>query len=158
MPKFVNIFFKFQPALQIDAELRPVWAIVAEKTLLYVRSVMTKNPEYWPKMMMGENLQEGIENPYTKHLCKWMQVSNTTICTPSYIKRCIWKAAIKSILGQRMITSTTCFAMNPPQNSSRIQHWFKPKTWVSDSVPSKILAQFRTCNAGLGEQSSCLWW
>ena len=43
----------------IDAGLKPIWALIAERTLLYARSVMTKHPNYWPKMMMGENLQEG---------------------------------------------------------------------------------------------------
>ena len=61
----------------IDAGLRPIWALIAEKSLVYAKSVMTKSSEYWPKIAMGENLQNGLQSPYVSHLCKWMRKCNT---------------------------------------------------------------------------------
>ena len=137
----------------IDAGLKPVWAIIAEKSLIYARSVMTKDPGYWAKIAMGENIQIGLDSPYIRQLCSWMQKCGTTIQAPIRIKKAVKKASIQSILRQRTTTGVTCFAMNPPHSSSKIQSWFKPKNWISDSVFSKIIAQFRSCNSGLGNRA-----
>ena len=82
-----------------------------------------------------------------------MQACNNSIRAPNIIRKSVKKASINAILRQRMIAGTTCFAMNPPHGFSRTQQWFKHKPWVSDTLTSKILAQFRLCNAGLGNRA-----
>ena len=100
---------------------------------------------------MGANLQEGPDNHYVRHISKWMQKCSTSLRAPVIIKKAVKKASIRSVLDQRKATGISCFSMNPPQ-CSKNQSWFKPKTWVSDSSTSKIIAIFRTCNAGLGNR------
>ena len=41
--------------------------------------------------------------------------------------------------------------MNGPVVSS-VKDWFSPKPWVNDHGSSKIIAQFRACNIGLGNR------
>ena len=135
----------------IDAGLRPIWAVVAEKVLLYARSVMTKENDYWPKLAMSYCLNEGLHVPYTKNLVKWMKEANTTIQSSALIKKDIHRSSISYVMNEYYRCSTTSFAMSPPLNTCS-QKWFKLKTWVSDSAYSKTLAQFRCCNSGLGNR------
>ena len=54
----------------LDAGFKPVWAVVAEKALLFAQAIMTRPVTYWPKMAMQENILLGNKNPYTKYLMK----------------------------------------------------------------------------------------
>ena len=138
-------------ASNIDAGLKPIWACVAEKVLLYSNTVMGKAVTYWPKIAMGENLAKGSQNPYTRYLLKWKVATDTFNVSPRKIKDAVHQAAVVSVLNQQKTTYLTTFAMNCPETSTK-ERWFKPKTWVNDSGSSKILAQFRACNIGLGNR------
>ena len=135
----------------IDAGLKPVWSIVAENVLLYARSVMTKSISYWPKLAMNYNLREGLSMPYTKHLVGWMNKGNSTVTTPDLIKKNIKRAAIRYVREEQIRTRVTSFALTMPYGT-KVQRWFQPKSWVSDSGFSKILAEHRCCNAGYGNR------
>ena len=135
----------------IDAGLKPVWAVVAEKVLLYANSTMSKPSTYWAKMAMNENVACGTTSPYTKSLIKWKHSTNFPGLTPKLIKSSVTTAAIADVLTQQRATCTTTFAMNVP-NHSKSSKWFQPKSWVNDSCCSAIIAQFRACNANLGNR------
>ena len=136
----------------IDAGLKPVWAVVAEKSLLFAQSVMNKSSTYLPKLSMRENLAQGIRNPYTRYLLSLKaECTIVSLGTPTHIKNSVFKAAIGSVLQQRKKTYLTTFAMNGPDSFSK-NRWFKPKTWVNDSGASKLFAEFRACNVGLGNR------
>ena len=136
----------------IDAGLKPVWAIVAEKALLFARAIMSRPITYWPKLAMRENLLVGRENPYARYLMKLKVDSNiVSLNTPKMIRKLVKKAAVDHVLQLQKETYLTTFAMNGPGTSSH-QRWFKPKAWVNDSGASKLMAQFRACNAGLGNR------
>ena len=135
----------------IDAGLRPVWSVIAEKMLLYARRTMTKPVSDWSKLAMNENISHGSVSPYTKNLLKWKTVTDTFDASPQVIKAAVKRAAIVDVLDQQRSTYITTFAMNGPGSSS-VNAWFKPKTWVKDSGLSKIIAQFRSCNSGLGNR------
>lgn len=136
----------------LDAGLKPVWALVAEKTLLFARSVMDKPCTYWPKLAMRENLSQGVKNPYTRSLSNLKaDCGIPDLACPRQIKDSVQKAAIRSVVLRQKSTYVTTFAMSCPGYSA-IQRWFKPKAWVNDSGASKILAQFRACNSGLGNR------
>ena len=138
-------------AVHIDAGLRPIWSIVAEKVLLYSHSTMSKSLSFWPKMAMNECMTLGQKSPYFRYVLKWKEKTESFDLTPTQIKKVVKKAAISSIIMQQKITSTTTFSMTPP-GSSPSNQWFKPKSWVSDSGISQIFAQFRSCNAGFGNR------
>lgn len=136
----------------LDAGFKPVWAVVAERALLFAQSVMGRPATYWPKIAMQENLLNGSKNPYTKYLLKLKADCNIlSLTTPNFIRKSVHKAAIASVLQEQKSTYLTTFAMNGPESSSN-HRWFKPKAWVNDSGSSKIFAQFRACNTGLGNR------
>ena len=41
-------------ASSLDAGLKPVWAVIAEKVLLYANTIMSRPVSYWPKVAMNE--------------------------------------------------------------------------------------------------------
>ena len=43
----------------LDAGLKPVWAVIAEKVLVYANNTMKKPLSYWPKLAMNENVNLG---------------------------------------------------------------------------------------------------
>ena len=136
----------------IDAGLKPVWAVVAEKFLHYSRSTMTKPSTSWAKMAMNENLSLGVQSPYTRCLLKWREATTCFgLQSKKKISDCIHRAAVASVLDEQRLTFVTTFAMNGPLPHSS-HRWFKPKSWVDDSGCSKIIAQFRACNSGLGNR------
>ena len=71
------------------------------------------------------------------------------------VRKNINRVAIVNILLQRKKTSTTSFALNGPAYSRR-SSWFKPKPWVTDTGLSKIYAEFRVNNIGLGNRGPAL--
>ena len=136
----------------IDAGLKPVWAVIAEKFLHFSQSTMSKPSESWTKMAMNENLSLGVQSPYTRCLLKWREATNCFGLQPKKkISICVHRAAVASVLDEQRATCVSTFAMNGPQPPSS-QRWFKPKKWVNDSGCSKIIAQFRACNSGLGNR------
>ena len=138
-------------ASSLDAGLKPVWAVVAERVLLYANATMSKPESYWPKIAMNENIERGTQSPYTKYLLKWRRATGSITLTPKQIKASVTKAAISSVLNEQRSVSATTFSMNGP-GSSPVNRWFKPRTWVSDSSFSKIYAEFRACNSSLGNR------
>ena len=139
-------------ACSIDAGLQPVWSLVAKKVLIFAKSVMDKPSTYWPKLAMQENLSQGIKNPYTRYLLNLKSDCNiVSLSSPKHIKESVHGAAIFDVLHQQRSSYLTTFAMSVPDRSSN-QSWFKPKSWVNDHGSSKIIAQFRACNIGLGNR------
>ena len=135
----------------IDGGLQPVWSLVAEKVLFYSSKVMKYPASYWPKLAMEENLALGTRSPYTKYLIKWKKATNTFGVTNKAMKDNILKAAIDDVVKERMTNSTSSFPMNFPNITQR-SVFFKPKWWVNDSGFCKIFAEFRSCNASLGNR------
>ena len=135
----------------IDAGLRPVWALVAEKTLLYAHKIMRRDPSYWPKIAMTEQLALGTRSPYVNHLLKCKKLTNSCSSSPSQIKSAVQKAAIISVLDEQRANCVSSFAMNGPGVCTS-HRWFRPKSWVNDSSFSKIFAEFRSCNTGMGNR------
>ena len=135
----------------IDAGLKPVWAVVAEKFLLYAYSTMRKPGHFWPKMALDENIFFGAKSPYTKTLLKWKHTTNSYGMHPKQIKSSVNSAAIIGILNEQQATNISTFAMNGP-GASNTNSWFKPKRWVNDSCFSKIISEFRVCNSSLGNR------
>ena len=135
----------------IDAGLRPVWAHIAEKTLLYAFSLMRKSQDFWPRIAMNVNLAMGSKSPYTRHLLKWKSVTNSSLLSIKAVKKSVHDAAVQDVVTQQQEHSTTTFAMDLP-DAVHGTKWFKPKPWVSDSSRSKVISRFRVCNAGLGNR------
>ena len=100
---------------------------------------------------MSVNLADGPQSPYTRYLLKWKGATGCFGLPPKQIKSAIKRTAITSVLDQQRSTSTSTFAMTGPSSSS-FNSWFKTKSWVTDSGSSKIIAQFRICNSGLGNR------
>ena len=139
-------------ACYIDAGLKPVCSVIAEKVLLYAHRVMAKPSTYWPKMAMEENLASGTKSPYTRFLLKIKAESNCLHLNSDHIRKSVKTSAINNILDQLRATSTTSFALMPLGSSCSRLPWFRPKPWVSDSGISRIISSFRTCNTGLGNR------
>ena len=135
----------------IDAGLRPIWSLIAEKVLLYASSVMSQPLSYWPKIAFDVNLNAGFQSSYTKYLIKWKKATNCLDLPPKQIKSSVTRAAIAKVIEQQKSTLTTTFAMNAPP-PSLTKHWFKPKNWVTDGGYSKIYSEFRVSNVGLGNR------
>ena len=136
----------------IDAGLPPVWSCIAEKVLVYAHNVMKKPPTYWPKLAMAENLTLGTKSPYLKYLLKWKEATSTFGSNNlQLIKKSVKLSAISSVLATRHKNCISSFALSPPCLQSE-NSWFVPKKWVNDSGFSKVLAEFRSCNAGLGNR------
>ena len=53
-------------ASSLDAGLKPVWAVIAEKVLIYAKTIMSRPVSYWPKVAMNENIERHSQSPYTK--------------------------------------------------------------------------------------------
>ena len=136
----------------IDAGLRPISSILAEKVLLFAHSTMCKPISSWPKLAMTENLQLGSLSSYTRYLQKWKTETNCFHFNPNHIKIAVKSNSISNILDQQRATSTTTFAMLDARPTCTKHPWFKPKTWVSDSGFSKIISSFRVCNTGIGNR------
>ena len=139
-------------ACYIDAGLKPVSSVIAEKVLMYAHRIMSKPNNYWPKMAMTENLSSGTKSPYTRSLLKIKTESDCLNFSPDQIKKSVKAKAITNILDQLRATSTTSFALSSMGSSCSKLPWFRPKPWVSDSGISRIISSFRTCNSGLGNR------
>ena len=135
----------------LDAGLKPVWSVVAEKTLLYAHDVMRKNSSYWPRMAFTENSDLGSKSPYFQQLKKWKKIVSSFDQSRPCIKASIHKAAVISVLDEQRSSCVSTFSMNGPSTCSRTP-WFKMKAWVNDSIFSKIFSEFRSCNLGLGNR------
>ena len=135
-------------AAHIDAGLRPVWAIIAEKSLLYARSVMEKPCHHWARLALNYHLMEASDSPYSAYLDKWMGKCGTTIRSQGLIKEAVKRAAIESVLVLKKNTNITSFAMSTPK-----RNWFRPKPWINDTLISKTVSEFRVCNAGFGNRA-----
>ena len=137
-------------ACYIDAGLKPISAIVAEKVLLYAHSIMNKPATYWAKIAMDENLAIGSRSSYSRYFLKLVTSFNCLQFTPEQIKKSVHKCTVSNIFNKLRATSTTSFPLVHGRFSGGI--WFKPKPWVSDSGVSRIIASFRICNSGLGNR------
>ena len=133
----------------LDAGLKPIWAVLAEKVLLYVNKLLSKPNSYWPRIALTDHITLGSKSPYVRYLLKWKTATNSFGLDPKQIRNNINSTAISCIRAEQRKTCVTTFAMNCPVPSSR---WFKPKPWVNDSCSSKIIAQYRACNTGLGNR------
>jgi hypothetical protein len=129
----------------LDGGLKPIWAVLAEKVMLYAYKTMEKPPSYWARMALTEHITLGSKSPYARYLMKWKAETNCFGLHPKQIRATVTSSAISFILSEQRKTCATTFAMNGPGFTSS-QKWFKPKTWVSDSCNSQVIAQFRTCN------------
>ena len=135
----------------IDAGLKPVWAVVAERVLIFAQRIMTSPSSFWPKLAMNETMLMGYKSPYFRYLIKWKQATNSFDLHPSQIRKSVRRAAIIDTVSKQKLVSSSTFAMSFPGTSSASQ-WFRPRPWVSDSGLSQIISSFRSCNSGIGNR------
>ena len=133
----------------IDAGFQPVWSLIAQKVLIYAHKTMKKPDSNWAKKAFIEQISQGSNSPYTRYLIKWKSSTNCFNLPLACIKPSVKLAAIKSVKASQQEVCVTSFAMNLPDKT---KDWFKPKQWVDDSCKSKVIAQFRACNARLGNR------
>ena len=134
----------------IDAGLKPIWAVISERVLMYAHHLMKKPSNYWPRIALNMNMVPGKLSPYMRYLQRWKAAVNTSLLSAKLIKKSVNRAAIVDVLDQQRKCSVTTFAASPPDILKPA--WFKPKPWVSDSYSTKVLAMFRSCNASLGNR------
>ena len=78
-------------SVHIDAGLKPVWAVIAERVMLYSLTVMSKPSSFWPKTAMTENISDGQKSPYFRYLMKWkVETGSFGIC-PELVKKTVKK-------------------------------------------------------------------
>ena len=135
----------------IDGGFRPVWAIIAERVMLYAKKMMSRSMSYWPKKAFTYHIQMGWDSPYIKYLNKWRDMTSSYGVTAGQIRKNVKHFAIKHVYDAQRAASTTAFPLSCP-GTTPVNRWFRPKPWVSDSCFSKIFAEFRTCNSGLGNR------
>ena len=133
----------------IDAGFQPVWSLIAQKVLIYAHKTMKKPDSNWAKKAFIEQISQGSNSPYTRYLIKWKSSTNCFNLPLACIKPSVKLAAINSVKASQQEVCVTSFAMNLPDKT---KDWFKPKQWVDDSCTSKVIAQFRACNARLGNR------
>ena len=139
--------------VNIDAGLRPVWSVVAERVLGYASKLM-KNPACsWTRVAMSSNISDGYRSPYTKYLMHWQTRCGSSLLSPKLIKKTVTRTAIIATLNEHRKFSSLV-ALNPPSYVGG-QKWFSPKPWITDSIYSKIFSMFRCMNAGLGNRGPC---
>ena len=132
----------------IDAGLQPIWSLIVEKYLTYATKTMSKPHSYWPKLAMEEQISLGDKSLYTKTLLKYKILTGSFGAPPVQIKRLVKDAASLAVISEQHKVAVTTSAMNRPSRNN----WFRRKSWVNDSPFSKIFAEFRACNAGLGNR------
>ena len=123
--------------------------MIAEKVVTFASRLLDKPTDYWARIALVENIEMGSGSSYTKYLNKWKTGINGYGVETSVVRKNALHAAINSVLKLQLDTSKTTFAMNAPLHR---EAWFHPKRWVSDSAISKIFAEFRVCNASLGNR------
>ena len=131
----------------LDAGLKPVWSIIAERVILYASKLMKKPMSYWPRVALTENINLGNSSPYSRYLMKMKRSTNCFAASISQTKTNIARAAVSSVLENQSSSCVSSFAMNMASGA-----WFLPKPWVNDTPLCKILAEFRSCNSGLGNR------
>ena len=135
-------------ASHIDGGLKPVWSIVAERTLSYALKVLDQPTDSWVNMAYQENLKLGALSSYTVYLNKWREKTNSFGVDIKQMKKNVHHAARQDVYSQLRSQCKTTFVMRPPKQKG----WFKLKRWVGDSGATKLITEFRTCNVGLGNR------
>ena len=111
-------------AVHLDAGLRPIWSIIAEKVISYARSVATKPSSYWAKMAFTYNLSQGNQSAYLRYLAKNMDKAKTSMQPPNQLKKGVTSAAFSSVMEMQKYTASSTFAMRP---MTKKEEWFKIK-------------------------------
>ena len=136
----------------IDAGLKPVWAVIADRVLVYASTTMRKPASYWPRIALNDNLGRGYASPYTRYLLKWKEeTDHPSLLSIKPIKKAVTRAAIARVLLDQKHHNKSTFAMNTPEYCTKAR-WFKPKGWVTDSCRTRVISVFRACNASLGNR------
>ena len=135
----------------IDCGFRPVWSIIAERVLNYASRVMGMPPSNWAKLAFEYHLGTKPASSYLKYLMKWKDATQTFGVHSKQVGKNVKYFAIQDIINSKKMTSTTAFPLSFP-GLTKHTRWFRPKPWVNDSGFTKIFAEFRTCNAGLGNR------
>ena len=133
----------------IDAGFQPVWSLIAQRVIMYAQDLMAKSNSNWAKKALNEQISQGPVSPYTRYLMRWKDRTNCYNVPLNCIKSSIRSAAIKYVHDSQNSVSLTTFAMSTP---GQAKGWFKLKEWVNDTSTSKVIAQFRACNARLGNR------
>ena len=94
-------------SVHIDAGLKPIWAVVAERVVSYARQVSSKSSSYWAKMALTYNLSQGNKNAYSKYLGKNMALAKTSLKPSDFVKKDATNAAIYSVLKMQQSTAAT---------------------------------------------------
>ena len=82
---------------------------------------------------------------------KWKTATNSFGIHQKQIRKNVKHYAIKDVHDRQHATSSTSFPLNCP-GTMPANRWFSPKPWINDSGFTKIFAEFRSCNARLGNR------
>ena len=78
----------------LDAGLRPVWSIIAEKTILYANKLMRRENEYWPKKAFLYHLNLQDNSSYYKYLQNWKSKTSAYGIDHYRLKAAVFKSAV----------------------------------------------------------------
>ena len=98
-------------SIHIDAGLKPIRSVINERVLLYARSLIEKDKEYWPRIALNYNLSIGVKSPYSKLLNHYMDMAGTSLRSPNIIKKAVQKVSLEMITKMQNETAVTTFAM-----------------------------------------------
>ena len=133
----------------LDAGLSPVWSLVAERFLLFANKTLLQAKSYWSKIAMDEQIKLGLSSPYIRNLIKYRKLVGSLDLPAENLKQKLRRVTVNRVINERRKYCVTLSSMSLPTN---LGMWFKKKPWVNDSAYSKILAEFRSCNSGLGNR------
>ena len=135
----------------IDCGFKPVWSVIAERVITYASKIMHTTDTNWAKLAFQYHLETKPASSYLRYLMKWKEATHTFGVTTKLVAKTVRHYAIQNIMQSKLDTSTTAFPLSYP-GFSKSNRWFRPKPWINDSGFTKIFAEFRTCNAGLGNR------
>ena len=119
--------------------------------MIYAKTLLSKASNYWPRIALVEQLSMGSTSSYVKYLNQWKSKTNCFLANPHQIRQNVMHYAVKDVMEMKRHHVVSTFAMNEPRMP--FSSWFKPKKWVSDSALSKMFAEFRVSNTGLGNRA-----
>ena len=69
-------------SVYIDGGFKPIWAVIAERVMLYAQKSMLQPQTALVKQALNENIEEGPKNWYTRYLLHWKALANSYDCGP----------------------------------------------------------------------------
>ena len=139
-------------ASYIDAGLKPVRSVVAERVLIYAHNTMHKPEHNWASVAMKEHFANGAASSYAKYLLDFRISTGSCLSSVAHIKSRVKSSTISHILAEKKSVMKSTIAISGPEPSLTKNGWFQKKPWVSDNSYSRVFASFRVMHTGLGNR------